>query len=110
MDSKTTINALKQEVKTFSEARNWDSYHSAKDLAIGIITESSELLEHFRFKTPGQIRLMLKNRKKRDEIGSEMADVFIFLLRLAQMNNFDLSEEVQKKLKKNNKRFPIKRP
>ena len=49
MYKKTTIYDLKTRVKKFCDQRDWDQYHNAKDLAIGIITESAELLEHFRF-------------------------------------------------------------
>ena len=51
MDNETSINELKDKIKKFCEDRDWDQYHNAKELAIGIVTESSELLQHFRFKS-----------------------------------------------------------
>ena len=107
MDNKTNINELKEKVKKFCEARDWDQFHNAKDLAIGIITESSELLEHFRFKSEKEVDEMFKNSKKKDEISEEMADVFYFLLRLAQRYDIDLASELTKKLEKNEKRYPL---
>ena len=59
MDDKTTIQDLKEKVKKFCEDRDWDKYHNAKDLAIGIITESSELLEKFRFKSEKEIEKLV---------------------------------------------------
>ena len=59
MDSETKINELKEKVKKFSEERDWNQYHNPKDLAIGIITEASELLEHFRFKSEKEAEVML---------------------------------------------------
>ena len=56
MDDKTTINDLKERIRLFCEERDWDRYHNAKDLAIGIITEAAELLEHFRFKSNEESR------------------------------------------------------
>ncbi len=50
MDHNTNIQELKQKVKDFCDERDWDQYHNAKELAIGIVTEASELLDHFRFK------------------------------------------------------------
>jgi len=107
MDPETTIKELKDKGKEFAEARNWDEFHNAKDLAIGIITESSELLEHFRFKTNDQIEELFTIEKSRNEIAEEMADIMIFSLRLADKYNIDISDEFLKKLKKNEKRFPV---
>lgn len=109
MDEKTSISELKEKVKKFCEARDWDQFHNAKDLAIAIITESSELLEHFRFKSEKEVDEMFKNPKKRDEISEEMADVFYFLLRLAQKYDVDLASELIKKLEKNEKRYSLEK-
>jgi len=107
MDTNTSIQELKDKVRLFSEARDWDQFHDAKELAIGIITEASELLEPFRFKKPEEFEAMLKNPERKAEISEELADVLIFVLRFSQMYNIDLSEEVLKKVDKSNKKYPI---
>ncbi len=66
MDDKTNIKQLKEMVKAFCEERDWDQYHNAKDLAIGIITESSELLEHFRFKSTKEVDDLFKDKFKKE--------------------------------------------
>jgi NTP pyrophosphatase (non-canonical NTP hydrolase) len=109
MDHKTNIHELKEKVKKFCEDRDWDQFHNAKDLAIGIITESSELLEHFRWKNGKEVEELFKNPKKREEIGEEMADVLYFLLRLAQMYDIDLATELDKKIEKNNLKYPVEK-
>lgn len=109
MDSKTNIQELKEKVKKFCEDRDWDQYHNPKDLAIGIITESSELLDIFRFKSEKEIEEMFHIKEKREKISEEMADVFYFLLRLAQKYNIDLSNELNKKLEQNHKKYPIEK-
>ena len=76
------IHDMQNQVREFCEARKWDPYHNAKDLAIGIITESSELLEHFRFVSESEISDRFKNR--RIEIEDEVADIFFMLLRFCQ--------------------------
>ncbi|MBI2545390.1 MAG: nucleotide pyrophosphohydrolase [Candidatus Aenigmarchaeota archaeon] len=108
MDSETTIKELKDAVKNFCGDRDWDQYHNAKDLAIGIITESSELLEHFRFKSEKEVEEMFKTDKK-NEISEELADVLYFVLRLAQKYDIDLSTELKNKLKKNESRYPVEK-
>ena len=105
MDNKTTIQELKEKVKKFCEDRDWDKYHNPKDLAIGIITEASELLEHFRFKSEEDIKQILKYKKQ--ELSEELADVFYFVLRLAQRYDIDLATELEKKLKKNESKYPV---
>ncbi|RMF05555.1 nucleotide pyrophosphohydrolase [Candidatus Woesearchaeota archaeon] len=107
MDEDTKVGDLKSQVRRFCDARDWDRYHSAKDLAIGIITESSEILEHFRFKSPEEIEGMFGNPKKREEIEDEIADVLFFVLRLAQKYNIDLSRALKRKIEKNEKKYPV---
>jgi NTP pyrophosphatase (non-canonical NTP hydrolase) len=107
MDHKTSVHELKEQIRKFCEERDWDQYHNAKDLAIGIITESSELLQHFRFKSDKEVEDMLRNPQKRDHISEEMADVLYFLLRLAQRYDIDLTTELSKKLEKNRKNYPV---
>jgi len=106
MDSKTTIDDLKNKVKKFCEDRDWDQFHNPKDLAIGIITEASELLEHFRFKSEEDIKQILKFKKQ--EVSEELADVFYFVLRLAQKHDIDLATALRKKLRKNELKYPIR--
>jgi len=107
MDSKTNLSELKEIIKVFCEERDWDKYHNAKDLAIGIITEASELLEQFRFKSEAEMLDMFENEDKRRQIVEEMADVFYFLLRLAQMYEIDLTLELTKKMAINKEKYPI---
>jgi NTP pyrophosphatase (non-canonical NTP hydrolase) len=100
MDSHTTLADLKHLVKTFCQKRDWDQFHGAKDLAIGVITEAAELLEHFRFKNEKEIAEMLKNKVKKEEIEDELADVLFFIIRFAQRYDIDLSKAAKRKLKK----------
>jgi len=107
MDNETKIHELKEKVRKFCDDRDWDQYHNAKELAIGIVTEASELLDHFRFKSEKQIDEMFKNPEKHQEITDEMADVFYFLLRLAQRYDIDLTTELNRKMIKNEQKYPI---
>lgn len=107
MDSKTTIKQLKSLVKRFCEARDWDQYHGPKDLAIGIVTEAAELMDHFRFKTEVEARKYLSNPKKRSEVEDEVADTLFMLLRFAQMYDIDLTKALKWKMVSNNKKYPV---
>ncbi|MCB0385782.1 MAG: nucleotide pyrophosphohydrolase [Bdellovibrionales bacterium] len=96
-------------VQGFCEARDWDQYHGPKDLAIGLVTEATELLEIFRFKNEIQSQEILKDSKQRTAVADELADTLFFLLRFAQMNNFDLSEALDQKMAKNALRYPVEK-
>lgn len=106
-DEVRTIGEAKTYVRHFCEPRNWDQFHNPKDLAIGMVTESSELLEIFRFKTPEECSAMLSNLEKRQRISDELADVFYFVLRFAQMNNIDLYDALVQKIEKNDRKYPV---
>jgi NTP pyrophosphatase (non-canonical NTP hydrolase) len=108
-DSVTTVAELKQVIKDFSDARDWDRFHGAKELAIGVVTEASELLQEFRFKSDDEIEGMFRNPRKAEMIGDEIADTLYFLLRIAQRYNLDLSQDLQRKMKKNAVNYPVEK-
>ena len=106
-DKETNIYELKEKIKKFCEMRDWDQFHNAKDLAIALSIEVSELLEIFRWKTLQEVEESFQDKKKKEDIEDEMADIFYFLLRLAQMYNLDLSEVLERKIGKNEKKYPV---
>jgi len=109
MDHKTSIQELKEAVKQFCDERDWDQYHNAKDLAIAVSTEASELLTLFRFKSPEEIDEMFSTPSKREAITDEMADVLLPLLRLAMRYDVDLATEFHRKMGKNRTKYPIEK-
>jgi len=106
MDNISTIQDLKDLVRGFCEERDWDQFHTQKDLAIGISTEANELLQIFRFKNKEEMKELMHS-KKRNEVEEELADVLYFVLRFAQMNNIDLSSSLKAKISKNSEKYPI---
>ena len=109
MDSTTNLQELKENIKRFCDERDWDQYHNPKDLAIGIITEASELLEHFLWKSENEVDDLVNNSQKREQIEDEMADVLYFLLRLSQKYDIDLSNALIRKIEKNAIKYPIEK-
>ena len=106
MNDDHTINEAMVLVKRFCEERDWDQFHNPKDLAIGISTEASELLELMRFKTPSECEQALSDAQFKGKICNELADVFYFVLRFAQMNDIDLYNALEKKIKNNEEKYP----
>lgn len=93
---------LQQEIIEFTKSRNWGGNHDARNLAISVSLEASELLEHFQWKSAEEA--IAENK---GEIAEEAADVFIYLLQFADVLGIDLKEEAYKKIKKNATRFPL---
>jgi len=92
-------------VSKFCEDRNWGQYHNPKDLSIMIVTESAELLSIFRYKNEEDIKDIFKNRK--EDVEDELADILFGVLRFAELNQIDLGEALENKIKKNNAKYPI---
>jgi len=109
MDKTTNIEELKEQIKKFCDDRDWDQFHGAKELAIGISTEASEILEHFRFKSEKEIEDFFDDTEKKKQIGEEMADTLFLLLRMSQRYNVDLSDALIEKIKKNEQNYPIEK-
>lgn len=107
MDQETNMHEMKEKIKKFCEDRDWDQFHGAKELAIALIIETAELLEHFRWKTNKEVAEMFENKSRKEEIEDEMADVLYFLIRIAQKYNIDLSQALNRKMSKNERKYPV---
>ena len=108
-DSTVTLKDVKEKVRSFCELREWDQFHTAKDLAIGLVTEAAELLEEFRFKSEAEIESALKDQEKRQKIGDELADCLFFVARFSQRFNFDLAQTFDEKMKRNGAKYPVEK-
>jgi len=106
-DSIVTLEQIKLMIRDFCEERDWDQFHTAKDLSIGLSTEASELLEIFRFQTERQIEALLATPGDREKIADELADCLFFLLRFAGRFDFDLAMCFKNKLDKNARKYPV---
>lgn len=101
------LDAMTKQVRDFCDARDWRKYHTPKELAIGMATESSELLQLFRFMSNDRIAEMFEDTERRQAIEDEVADTLLFLLRFADLNEIDLPAALSSKLKRNDERYPV---
>ncbi len=100
------INELISEIRAFADARNWEQFHSPKNLAMAITGEAGELVAEFQWLTEAQSKIESLNAEKLADVELEIADIAIYLLRLADVLKVDLSEAIRKKLAINEARFP----
>jgi NTP pyrophosphatase (non-canonical NTP hydrolase) len=108
-DHERKLIELKEKIKDFCDKRDWDQFHNAKELAIALSIEASELLEIFRWKNPEEVKELFNNPKKKEDIEDEMADILYFLVRIAQLYDIDLSETLDRKMEKNDKKYPVEK-
>lgn len=94
-------------IQKFRDDRDWMQFHNPKDLALALSIESSELNELFLWKNKKEVEEFVKNKKNIEEISDELADVFTFALELAENLGIDIEKSVEKKLIKNNKKYPV---
>ena len=106
-DKTFTVSFLKKKVSQFVKQRDWAKYHKPKDLAVSIIIESSELLEHFQWSSDQEIEAMIGDSGRLREVELELADVVIYCLNLANVLGTDLSNVVLAKIRENEKKYPI---
>ena len=102
-----TIPELTAQIRAFRDARDWQQFHSPKDLAVAIVAEAGELLQPFVWKSPDESREIAV--RKRDAIADEVADVAILLFEFADQLGIDLAAEMQAKLARNEIRYPADR-
>lgn len=101
------IEKLTQKVIKFRDQRNWKQFNNPKDIAISLVLESSEVLEHFQWKNTDEIETYIK--KSKNEISKELADVLYWVLLMSHDLNIDIQKTFLQKLKENAKKYPIKK-
>jgi len=98
---------LSKRLKKFANDRDWDQFHAPKNLVMALSVEAAELTEHFQWLTEEQSHKLDKD--KLDEVAYEMADIFIYLTRLATKLDVDLPQYVDKKIKMNEEKYPVEK-
>ena len=98
---------LQKILREFARERDWEQFHNLKNLAISINIETSELLEIFQWKNDTEIKSDLKKKTVKDQISDEVADIMLYLLRFSDLAKIDIEKSCLKKIKKNEKKYPI---
>jgi len=106
-DDKTTIRQLKEHMADFVERRDWQQFHSPKNLAIGMAIETGELLEHFQWISEQGSRDVANDPVQMEQVKAEVADVLSYILALADVMKIDLSDAFYEKMKHNEKKYPV---
>lgn len=104
-DSTASLDTLRDALRRFAAERDWDQFHSPKNLSMALSVESAELMEHFQWMSLAESeRLPIE---KREQVRLEMADVLLYLVRLADKLDIDLVAAAQEKLALNARKYPV---
>ena len=98
------LEALRLRLRQFAQAREWDQFHSPKNLSMALIAEAAELVEHFQWLTEEQSRSLPPERLQ--EVALELADILIYLIRIADKLGVDLIDAAHRKIAVNETRYP----
>jgi len=101
------LETLKQQVRAFATERDWEQFHSPKNLAMALIVEAAELVEHFQWLTESQSQSLTATQ--REPVEQELADVLIYLVRLADRLDIDLLAAAERKIEINARKYPADR-
>lgn len=106
-DKTATIEELKKTISTFITERDWDQFHTPKNLSMAIAAEAAELMEHFLWVESKDSFKTFKN--KENQVKEEVADIIIYLLCFANQTDIDVSDAILHKLALNAKKYPVEK-
>lgn len=96
---------ITKRIKKFRDERDWKKFHNHKDMALSLVLEAAEVLEHFQWKSPKEVEKHVKSSK--DELSDELADVAMYLFELADNLGIDLVSAMANKMAKNAVKYPV---
>ena len=106
-DENTTLETLKLRIFAFAKERDWQQFHSPKNLSMAIAAEAAELMEHFLWSDQEASRELLLDPEKGRKIREEVADILIYTLEFANIAAIDLEAAVKEKMAENARRYPV---
>ena len=98
---------INNEIKKFVEERDWDQFHSPKNLSMALSVEASELVEIYQWQKEDDYKT--DDVKIKDAVKDELVDIFFYLMRMCHKTNIDLEKSFYEKMEKNRKKYPIKK-
>ena len=102
-----TLDGLREALRGFAAARDWQQFHTPKNLAMALCVEAAELLERFQWLTAAQSTRL--DARRRRAVADEIADVLLYLIRLADVLRIDPLAAAQRKLRANARKYPVRR-
>jgi len=109
-DATTTLTDLKSRILAFVHERDWEQFHSPKNLSMALAAEAGELMEHFLWIEVAESRVLMKNdAARRKKIEDELADVIIYAFEFANSSGIDIAAAIETKMQANAKKYPVEK-
>lgn len=108
-DSETRLQEIKDKVLAFARERDWEQFHSPKNLSMAISAEAAELMEHFLWQSMDQSREDAQSESLRTQVEEELADIFIFAIQFANVTGIDLAKIIESKMELNARKYPVEK-
>ncbi len=108
-DGNTTLGVLKQEVLAFAQERDWEQFHSPKNLSMAIAAEAAELMEPLLWVTPEESRAVMARPDKRAALQDELADIVVYCLEFANQTDIDLASAITAQMARNAQKYPVEK-
>ena len=102
-----SLESLRDRLREFAKVRDWDQYHTPKNLSMALIGEAAELIEHFQWVDGNQSHVLAE--KTRQSVEEELADILIYLVRISDKLEIDLYDAVERKIEINEKKYPAEK-
>lgn len=102
-----SLSRLRTRVNQFVEERDWAQFHSPKNLAMAMIVEAGEVVEHFQWMTEEQSRSL--DAETKEQVGHELSDTLVYLMRIAEVCGIDLIEAANSKIDLNAEKYPVEK-
>jgi NTP pyrophosphatase (non-canonical NTP hydrolase) len=106
-DCINSLESLRDRLREFAKERDWDQYHTPKNLSMALIAEAAELIEHFQWVDGNQSHILAE--KTRQSVEEELADILIYLVRISDKLEIDLYDSVERKIAINEKKYPAEK-
>ena len=108
-DGETTLQDVKDTIAKFTAERDWQQFHSAKNVAMALVSEAAELMAHFRWSEHGRDAMAVDDAQSLREIRYEVADVLLLLAEFANVTGIDMAQAVQEKMEINAERYSVEK-
>lgn len=108
-DDTATVSSLKQRVRTFAQERDWEQFHSPKNVSMALAAEAGELMEHFLWTGSEASHDRAREEQRRGDIQDELADIVIYALEFANVTGIDLASAIEAKMAQNARKYPVEK-
>ncbi len=103
------LNELKEKIRQFNLERDWDKFHNPKDLLVALVSEVGELAECYRWLNDKELSKIHADPEKKKKVEEEIADIVIYLIILSYKTDIDIFKAIEKKIERNQKKYPIEK-